>query len=64
MHINISHPYCGERRSAWISIACSGGMRIIQHGTYGATRSPGLASDGSDIVDMLEAALARELSLC
>jgi len=75
-HIDFTHPYCEEMRSALVRGAASAGIDIIQGATYGATQGPRLESaaeidrmerDGCDMVGMSgmpEIALARELGLC
>ncbi|UCC55252.1 MAG: S-methyl-5'-thioinosine phosphorylase [Gammaproteobacteria bacterium] len=75
-HIDFTHPYCEEMRSAIAEGAASAGIDIIQGGTYGATQGPRLESaaeinrmarDGCDMVGMTgmpEVALAKEIDLC
>ena len=75
-HIDFTHPYCEEMRTALVAGAASAGVEVIQGGTYGATQGPRLESaaeidrmerDGCDMVGMSgmpEVALAKELDLC
>ncbi|MEZ0152491.1 MAG: S-methyl-5'-thioinosine phosphorylase [Candidatus Reddybacter sp.] len=71
-HVDFTSPYDETLRQVLISAAESGGVTILNQGTYGATQGPRLESaaeikrmerDGCDIVGMTgmpEAALARE----
>jgi 5'-methylthioinosine phosphorylase len=75
-HIDFTRPYCEDLRGVLIAAATSAGIKVIPHGTYGATQGPRLETiaeinrmerDGCDMVGMTgmpEAALARELDLC
>jgi 5'-methylthioinosine phosphorylase len=75
-HIDFTFPYCEELRGVLITAASTAGIKVIPHGTYGATQGPRLETvaeinrmerDGCDMVGMTgmpEAALARELDLC
>jgi 5'-methylthioinosine phosphorylase len=75
-HIDFTRPYCENLRGVLIAASASAGIKVIPHGTYGATQGPRLETvaeinrmerDGCDMVGMTgmpEAALARELDLC
>src|SRR5581483_803633 len=75
VHVDFTHPYCAELRSACIGAARIAGQPIVDGGIYAATQGPRLKTaaeidrlerDGADMVGMTgmpEAALARELDL-
>jgi 5'-methylthioinosine phosphorylase len=74
-HVDMGAPYSGVLRAAVLAAAATGGVAMVDGGTYGATQGPRLetaaeirrlARDGCDLVGMTgmpEAALARELGL-
>jgi len=75
-HIDFTHPYCEELRSALLRAAVEADTPVVDVGTYAVTDGPRLETaaevrrmerDGCDIVGMTgmpEAALAREAGLC
>ena len=75
-HVDFTHPYCEDLRQTILQAAAKAKIRVVGHGTYGATQGPRFESaaeicrmeqDGADIVGMTgmpEAGLARELELC
>ncbi|MEZ5452782.1 MAG: S-methyl-5'-thioinosine phosphorylase [Thiothrix sp.] len=75
-HIDFSHPYCAEMRTALLAAGECANLDVVPRGTYAATQGPRLETaaeiarlerDGCDLVGMTampEASLARELGLC
>ena len=75
-HVDFTYPYCEVLRQTILQAAARAKMKVMGHGTYGATQGPRFESaaeirrmerDGADIVGMTgmpEAGLARELELC
>ena len=75
VHVDFTHPYCGETRRMIAGSAARAGVAVIARGTYAAVQGPRLESaaeidrlerDGAHLVGMTgmpEAALARELEL-
>jgi 5'-methylthioadenosine phosphorylase len=75
VHVDFTHPYCGETRAMLLEAAGSAGVAAVPRGTYGAMQGPRLETkaeidrlerDGCDLVGMTgmpETALARELKL-
>jgi len=75
VHVDFTHPYCGETRRMLIEGAAQAGVEVVPRGTYAAVQGPRLETvaeidrlerDGADLVGMTgmpEAALARELGI-
>ena len=75
VHVDFTNPYSAYLRERVISAASRINLKLIDHGTYGATQGPRLESaaeikrmqqDGCNIVGMTgmpEAGLARELEI-
>jgi 5'-methylthioadenosine phosphorylase len=75
VHVDFTHPYCGETRRMLIEGAQEAGVDVVPRGTYAAVQGPRLETaaeidrlerDGADLVGMTgmpEAALARELGI-
>jgi 5'-methylthioinosine phosphorylase len=75
VHVDFTHPYCGETRSMLLEGAAEAGVAVFPRGTYAAVQGPRLETaaeidrlerDGADLVGMTgmpEAVLARELGL-
>ncbi|MCM2329304.1 MAG: S-methyl-5'-thioinosine phosphorylase [Lysobacter sp.] len=75
VHVDFTHPYCGETRRMLIESATEAGVEVVPRGTYAAVQGPRLETaaeidrlerDGADLVGMTgmpEAALARELGI-
>ena len=75
VHVDFTHPYCGETRRMLIDAAAEAGVEVVPRGTYAAVQGPRLETaaeidrlerDGADLVGMTgmpEAALARELGI-
>ena len=75
VHVDFTHPYCGETRRMLIEGAAQAGVEVVPRGTYAAVQGPRLETvaeidrlerDGADLVGMTgmpEAALARELGV-
>jgi 5'-methylthioadenosine phosphorylase len=75
VHVDFTHPYCGETRAMLLEAASAAGVTAVPRGTYAAMQGPRLETkaeidrlerDGCDLVGMTgmpEAALARELAL-
>lgn len=75
VHVDFTHPYCGETRRMILDAAAEAGVAVADGGTYAATQGPRLETaaeidrlerDGAHLVGMTgmpEAALARELDL-
>jgi 5'-methylthioadenosine phosphorylase len=75
VHVDFTHPYCGETRRMLIEGAKEAGVEVVPRGTYAAVQGPRLETvaeidrlerDGADLVGMTgmpEAALARELGI-
>jgi 5'-methylthioinosine phosphorylase len=75
VHVDFGDPYTPLLRHRVIAAARGAGVRLVEHGCYGATQGPRLETraeiarmrrDGCDLVGMTgmpEAALARELGL-
>ncbi|MBD3610600.1 MAG: S-methyl-5'-thioinosine phosphorylase [Gammaproteobacteria bacterium] len=76
VHIDFTHPYCESLRQLLLRAAEIADLKLVDHGTYGATQGPRLETaaeirrmerDGCDLVGMTgmpEAALAKEQALC
>lgn len=75
VHVDFTHPYCGETRRMILDSAAEAGVAVADGGTYAATQGPRLETaaeidrlerDGAHLVGMTgmpEAALARELAI-
>ena len=75
VHVDFTHPYCGETRRMILDAAAEAGVAVADGGTYAATQGPRLETaaeidrlerDGAHLVGMTgmpEAALARELEI-
>jgi len=75
VHVDFTHPYCGETRRMLLEGAAEAGVEVVPRGTYAAVQGPRLETaaeidrlerDGADLVGMTgmpEAALARELAI-
>jgi 5'-methylthioadenosine phosphorylase len=75
VHVDFTHPYCGETRRMILEAAAEAAIEVVPQGTYAAMPGPRLETaaeidrlerDGAHVVGMTgmpEAALARELQL-